>query len=58
MSELKPCSCGGTAKLITENYGKGAIYYGVRCTKCLKFQSLIDNKEKAIEVWNRRDDNV
>lgn len=52
--EMQPCTCGGTAKLIAENYGNGYIYYAVCCTKCHKFQTLIDDKEKAIEAWNRR----
>lgn len=52
--ELKPCTCGGRAELILERYDKGAKYYGVRCTKCQKLQTMIDDEAKAVEAWNRR----
>ena len=54
MEELKPCTCGGEAVLISENYGGNAWYYGVRCTKCQKLQTMIDDRDKAIDAWNRR----
>ena len=52
MEELKPCTCSGKAVLISENYGGGALYYGVRCTKCQKLQTMIDVRCKAIKSWN------
>ena len=56
MEDLKPCTCGGKAVLIAKNYGCNAWYYGVRCTKCQKLQTMIDDRDKAIELWNRRDE--
>ena len=53
MEELKPCTCGGRAVLVAENYGCNAWYYGVRCTECQKFQTMIDDRDKAIDAWNR-----
>lgn len=50
MTELKPCPfCGGEAKVIES---KGL--YWVACMKCCASADVIDDRDKAIEAWNRR----
>ena len=54
MEKLNPCECGGEAKLILECYGPTIIFYGVKCSKCQKTQTLVPDPKKAIREWNRR----
>jgi hypothetical protein len=51
MSELKPCRCGGTAKLWTSPTGDF-----IRCDICGLTISYLDGFDDAllIEEWNRR----
>ena len=53
MEQLKPCPfCGADVKMIMqENSG---VIICPRCKVYKLFTILIDGKEKAIEVWNRR----
>lgn len=61
MSELKPCPfCGGKAFVEHDHEGIGASY--VRCAKCgvksIRFYKSFAHAsdDKAVEFWNRRDD--
>lgn len=56
INELKPCFCGGNAKMITEKYN-GKEFYGIRCCKCQMLQTMIDDKNKAIMRWNKKVEN-
>ena len=62
MAELKPCPfCGGKAKLIlTTEDNRGRKYGYVRCGKDYPNCCVIQPSEilliKAIEAWNRRDE--
>ena len=51
---LKPCSCGGTAFLIHENYGGNFDLWFVRCDKCQKILTASETMDAIIEAWNRR----
>lgn len=54
MAELKPCPfCGGEA-LGEERYWNSLISYRVFCTKCFSETREFDDKEQAIEAWNKR----
>ena len=47
--ELKPCPfCGGRATL------EGNDYFWVECTSCDAMTRGSEDKQKAIEAWNRR----
>ena len=50
MSEekLKPCSCGGEAKVIKDVLG----FWAVECKDCLTRLGVSDTKEEIIEAWN------
>ena len=53
MRELRRCPfCGGEAE-IKNDLGQDSIY--VSCKYCHCNSSLFENKEKAIEAWNRRE---
>ena len=58
MTELKPCPfCGGEAEIeeIYYTFWHLKTYY-VRCTRC-GCRTMEDNKEYAIQDWNRRINN-
>ena len=52
---LKPCPCcNGTASVRDIQHEDGEPTYYVICTKC-GVSTMVDNdKEKVIEIWNRR----
>ena len=50
---LIPCSCGGKAKLIFEQWGSTACGWFVRCESCGKLLTAADAKDAIIESWNR-----
>ena len=52
MKELKPCPfCGGEYIRL---WGNEENSYWCQCTVCLASTSSSDDKEEAIEEWNRR----
>lgn len=62
MAELKPCPfCGGKAKLriASEIWRDGKVEIGgwkAYCENC-GIETALENREKAVEKWNRRADN-
>lgn len=57
MDELKPCPfCGGGAKIVYIDMEIPSGY--VQCKKLCCSQNKVRVLEKAIEAWNRRDDNA
>ena len=66
--ELKPCPfCGGQAELVT-GYQEHILFYDtkyvyVRCKNCkaetdsVNLSAYYSAKDKAIENWNRRENN-
>ena len=63
MAELKPCPfCGGEAE-ITEfdpfnGYQGSMNMYSVHCKKCGAEIVRNQNKDYAVDAWNRRADNA
>ena len=51
---LHPCSCGGKANLVYENYGRGCGMWLVRCAKCQKLLGVEQAMDAIISAWNRR----
>ena len=50
MQKLKPCPFCGAPAQIKELSGR----YAVECTKTCVGTRIVVDKDKAIEVWNRR----
>ena len=49
--ELKPCPfCGSQAQIRSMD----EYYYAVECQKLCGGTRFVKNKEKAIEIWNKR----
>lgn len=65
MAELKPCPfCGGSAFTSHQTYPNGETawhVYHMNFEKCFIddcIQGDYDTEDKAVEAWNRRDDNA
>ena len=53
MEELKPCGCGGEAKVIKHEYFECSPTYGVTCYKCgTATYHGFDTETEAIQAWN------
>ena len=61
MTEIKPCPfCGKKPKLdrISDNYADALYQIGCRYSLCNAKPNVIKiGKERAIEAWNRRNEN-
>ena len=53
MEELKPCFCGGEAVVREAKY-LGLKGFVVTCLKCGLETRLMEDKNKAVWLWNRR----
>lgn len=58
MSEkLKPCPCGGEARLIVD-YSYGRKGYSAQCQDCNRGTGTYDTKEGAVKAWNKTCDRI
>lgn len=60
MADLKPCKvCGGTTLWVENRNLTGEVpHWVVTCLKCFNRSDPRSTKNKAIEVWNRREENA
>ena len=57
MSGLKPCPCGGIARLIVD-YSYGRKGYYAQCEDCNRGTGTYDTKEGADKAWNKSCDRI
>ena len=55
-NELKPCKCGGQAGIfsISVPSDDNCLLYYVQCDECDNRTDYSQNKNEAINAWNRR----
>lgn len=56
MNELKLCPfCGGPAVILSDEYtANDMTYYFAGCLKCGCRTPQVEEKKRAIKVWNKR----
>ena len=64
MDKIKPCPfCGGNARISSDTEAtkdsQGRLWaFTVVCDKCCASSGLTFKPERAVEAWNRRENNV
>ena len=53
MNKLKPCQCGGVAKMQNHNLMLRGAHY-VECTECLYQTGIYFDEIRVIKYWNHR----
>lgn len=53
MPKITPCKCGNTMCGVTHRTISGTTYYAVSCLICEEEGAVKENKEDAIEAWNK-----
>lgn len=55
MPEITPCKCGNTMCNVSHRTVLETTYYAVSCLICEEEGAVKENKEDAIEAWNKRE---
>ena len=53
ISKINPCKCGNTMCGVSHRTISGTTYYAVSCLICEEEGTVKENKEDAIEAWNK-----
>lgn len=54
MPEINPCKCGNTMCGVSHRTILGTTYYAVSCLICEEEGAVKENREDAIEAWNKK----
>lgn len=56
--ELKPCPFCGSPGILERLGGPGSTHHIAKCSKCRCDLHFYPTREQAIEIWNRRADEL